>query len=136
MQWRDLAPGRDFALAHSNLSLKDRVPEVERIPSEFIEPLARIRTDLDQFSFVERESLRYHGYTLIDAQLDKYCLRMADTYPIRADDRPPLHRPPLFRAMAEVDADGETPIHQKRRPITDELAIGSQSLFLLRTIKK
>ena len=62
IMWREKKKNqRRFGFVHLHLNLKDR-PEVKyRIPSEYICALARIRTDLDQFSFVEREALMYHG---------------------------------------------------------------------------
>ena len=68
--------GREFAFVHLFLNLKDRPTKPPRIPSECIPALGRIRTDLDQFSFIEREALMYHGYTLIDAQIKKHCGRL------------------------------------------------------------
>ena len=53
---------------HLFLNLKGRKNK-PRVPSEYIPALGGIRTDLDQFSFIEREVLMYHGYTLIDAQI-------------------------------------------------------------------
>ena len=67
---------REFAFVHLFLNLKGRVNTPTRVPSEYIPALARIRTDLDQFSFIEREALMYHGYTLIDAQIQEYCGRL------------------------------------------------------------
>ena len=57
----------EFAFVHLFLNLKDRCTKPPRVPSEYIPALGRIRTDLDQFSPIEREVLMYHGYTLINA---------------------------------------------------------------------
>ena len=67
---RNTVEKRNFAFVHLFLNLKDRCLG-DRLPSEYIPALGRIRTDLDQFSYIEREALMYHGYTLIDAQLKR-----------------------------------------------------------------
>ena len=134
--------GRSFAFMHLFLNLKDRGVE-DRVPSEFIPALARIRTDLDQFSRIERETLMYHGYTLIDAQLKRHCKQLwQSSYDNCAQGD--LVRPPLF-ADGAVDGnvpdkrgedgekrrcDGEMP---NRRRIKHVLAAGRHSLFLLRS---
>ena len=64
---------REFAFVHQFQNLKERSAGLPRIPSEYIGAIGSIRTDLDQFSYIEREALLYHGYTLIDAQLKKHC---------------------------------------------------------------
>ena len=136
--WRDKdANRRSFAFVHLHLNLKDR-PDVEyRVPSEYIPSLAHIRTDLDQFGFVEREVLMYHGYTLIDAQLRKYCKKLihesgAGGPSKRESDR--LRVPPLFRKRAsDQDADG---LLKKREAIKKILTAGSRSSFILRSITR
>ena len=65
-----------FAFTHLAQNLKGSVHEdasVERLPSELIAATARIRTDLDEFSLVEREVLIYHGYTLMKNRVGKHC---------------------------------------------------------------
>ncbi len=66
---------RFFAFIQLYRSLKDREEFVgqNRVPSEYVSALGGIRTDLDQFSHIEREALMYHGYTLIDSQLREWC---------------------------------------------------------------
>ena len=140
------ASGRSFAFVHLFLNLKDRGVE-DRVPSEFIPALARIRTDLDQFSRIERETLMYHGYTLIDAQLKRHCKHLwQSSYDNCAQAE--LARLPLFAdGAADEDApengdgdhrgkgrcDGEIP---NRRRIRHVLAAGRHSLFLLRSVVK
>ena len=139
--WKDSAGGgREFAFVHLFLNLKDR-PNTPRLPSEYIPALGRIRTDLDQFSFIEREALMYHGYTLIDAQIKKHCGRLnALTCNKNGDEpkleTPSLKTPPLFRRSSEQSAErcaGET---QKRKRVKDVLTAGSDPLFLGRSRRK
>jgi predicted acylesterase/phospholipase RssA len=126
---------REFAFIHLYLNLKDR-PDVKcRVPSEYISPLARIRTDLDQFSFVEREALMYHGYTLMDGQLKKYCTNLIDE--ARASDSArnaveKLSVPLLFKRQEE--SYGADEMLKKREKIKKILKAGSQSVFLLRSV--
>jgi predicted acylesterase/phospholipase RssA len=127
VQWRDdQRDSRFFAFAHLFLNLKDR-GVTERLPSEMIPAVARIRTDLDQFSFVERDTLMYHGYTLIDAQIKKYCLPLTAAYPAAND--PPAAVPPLYSSEALETT-------EKRDHIRAELEAGSQKIFLWRSLKK
>ena len=93
---------REFAFVHLFLNLKDR-PNTPRVPSEYIPALGGIRTDLDQFSFIEREALMYHGYTLIDAQIKKYCGRLRALRCNKTCDKPKLEIPPLFRDLSDSD---------------------------------
>jgi hypothetical protein len=122
--WQD-PPRKCFAFVHLFLNLKDRPQVTNRVPSEYIPAIGRIRTDLDQFSYVEREALMYHGYTLIDAQLLEYCPELiAERFP--ADSEPPsLLTPPLFQEG----------IHRSEA-IRRELEAGRQKLYLLRSAKK
>ena len=53
-----------FAFTHLALNLKGSVEDgvgEDRLPSELIVPTAEIRTDLDEFSLIERDALIYHG---------------------------------------------------------------------------
>jgi hypothetical protein len=117
---------RYFGFVHLFLNLKDR-GIAARLPSEIIPAVARIRTDLDQFSLVEREALMYHGYTLIDAQINQYCEPLTQAYP--QSRALPLAEPPLLspEALATV---------KNRDRIRKELEEGAESLFLLRSLKK
>ena len=127
VQWKKDRPAdRYFAFTHLFLNLKDRGVS-ERLPAEMIAGVARIRTDLDQFSFVERDTLMYHGYTLIDAQIRKYCLPLTLAYPVPS--APPLAVPPLYSA-------GALDTTEKRDRIRKEIETGAQKVFLLRSFKK
>lgn len=118
----------EFAFVHLHLNLKDRGTISDRIPSEFIPGIARIRTDLDQFSHVEREALMYHGYTLIDAQIKQYCKDLL----------------PEFQAVPPASALTAPPLFQKkvldsctnRDRIRAELEAGSKNFYLARCLKK
>jgi predicted acylesterase/phospholipase RssA len=134
--WKHL-PDRDheahrFAFIHLFLNLKDRPGAEKRVPTEFVPALGRIRTDLDQFSYVEREALMYHGYTLIDAQIRKYC---ADVFADILTDHPPgeMATPPLFQDSVLNDKSRGA---AARDQIRAELEVGSQNLYLLRSVKK
>jgi predicted acylesterase/phospholipase RssA len=127
VRWKgDGGLGLYFGFVHLFLNLKDR-GVAARLPSEMIPAVARIRTDLDQFSLVEREALMYHGYTLIDAQIRQYCEPLTQAYPLSR--AMPLAEPPLFssRALATTAS---------RDRLRKELEAGAQKLFLLRSLKK
>jgi predicted acylesterase/phospholipase RssA len=137
--WRDRDnERREFAFTHLYLNLKDR-GLTDRLPSEMIPGVARIRTDLDQFSFIERESLMYHGYTLIDAQIQKYCPRLMNAYPPSAASA--MAVPPLFRShprpssatLSTKPARGE---EEERADVRNELELGATSFFILRSLRK
>jgi predicted acylesterase/phospholipase RssA len=121
LAWKREAPSREFAFMHLFLNLKDRV-ESDRLPSEYIPGVARIRTDLDQFSYIETEALMYHGYTLVDAQLNEYCQSVQNP-----ETR--LKVPPLFQAQT---AD---PV-ARRNIIRADLKAGAQNVYLLRCAEK
>lgn len=120
MAWKRELATRRFAFMHLFLNLKDRV-QSDRLPSEYIPGVARIRTDLDQFSYIETEALMYHGYTLVDAQLKDYC---------RGDWKAgiPLCVPPLFRETGNAD--------ERRKVIRADLKAGAQNVYLLRCAEK
>jgi len=127
VQWKkDAGLARYFGFVHLFLNLKDRGVD-ERVPSEIIPAVARIRTDLDQFSLIEREALMYHGYTLIDAQIREYCEPLRQAYP--ESHAVPLAQPPLFSAQALATT-------KKRDRIRKELEAGAQKVFLIRCLKK
>jgi predicted acylesterase/phospholipase RssA len=122
--WQD-PPRKSFAFVHLFLNLKDRPQVTNRVPSEYIPAVAGIRTDLDQFSYIEREALMYHGYTLIDAQLIQYCPELVAERFTGDNPPPPLRTPPLFK-------DGIRLTEAIRR----DLEAGRQKLYLLRSAKK
>lgn len=119
---------KSFAFVHLFLNLKDRPQVTNRVPSEYIPAIGRIRTDLDQFSYVEREALMYHGYTLIDAQIKQYCPELiAQRFAPGAE--PPLRTPPLFRDDLQRQP-------KVRKAMRRDLECGQQKLFLWRSAKK
>jgi len=116
-----------FAFIHLLLNLKDDGRVRKRVSSELVEPLARIRTDLDQFSYIEAEALMYHGYTLIDAMIKRWCRE--GLMPNEDSDVAKLRTPPLFRKSV-----GD--IGENRKLIRSELVAGSEKIFLFRCWKK
>ncbi|MBI4874474.1 MAG: patatin-like phospholipase family protein, partial [Acidobacteria bacterium] len=125
--WRQIDPARRFfGFIHLYLNLKDRAAVVHRTPSEYIPGIAQIRTDLDQFSHVEREALMYHGYTLIDAQLQEYCRPALDSYLVSGA---PQRVPPLFRRDVQAKAGA-------RQELLRDLGAGRQNVFLARSAHK
>ena len=137
-QWgRDgLHPRRRFAFVHLLVNLKSRYGAPPRVSTEILPALGRIRTDLDQFSFVECEALMYHGYTLIDAQLKEYCCDF-----IQEEGKPEalkanLKVPPLFRNDVQRKWSDCALRQNHSNPIRDDLEAGSESLYLLRCWKK
>ena len=71
-----------FAFTHLAQNIKGSVHDgasMERLPSELIASTARIRTDLDEFSLIEREVLIYHGYTLMKNRVGKHCAELVKT---------------------------------------------------------
>ena len=125
---------REFAFVHLFLNLKDRL-NTARVPSEYIPALGGIRTDLDQFSFIEREALMYHGYTLIDAQIKEYCKRLWALIP---GDVPQMEQPPLFRDRPSSDQAAEQCASETklRKRVKDVLTAGSDLVFLFRSRRK
>lgn len=86
-----------FAFTHLAENIKgsdcDGGP-VERLPSELIVPTAQIRTDLDEFSCIERDVLIYHGYTLMKNRIEEYCKKLLEKennpkYRTRNEEWPP-----------------------------------------------
>lgn len=157
--WKDAAQGREFAFVHLYLNLKDRLPAGPRVPSEFIPGLGRIRTDLDQFGYIEREALMYHGYTLIDAQIKTHCPGFLGHFSHQRAAPPELRIPPLFAEQEEEEpaagalGDGRNPVPQepdpagsecrltpaftrRRETIKKHLEAGSVSPLLIRSMKK
>lgn len=126
---------REFAFVHLFLNVKDRCEDVPRVASEYIPAIARIRTDLDQFSFVERETLMYHGYTLVDAQLKKHCRRFLEERARGVSGFAGMRTPPLFLERYQQGSTGENQA-DKRELIKAELEAGQQSVFLLRSLTK
>ena len=133
---RNDSSSREFAFVHLFLNLKDR-SNTPRVPSEYIPALGGIRTDLDQFSFIEREVLMYHGYTLIDAQIQKYCERLKTFIGNETGDVPELAQPPLFFDQPPDPAAEQCVSETKlRKRVKDVLKAGSGRVFLCRSWRK
>lgn len=134
---RNDSSNREFAFVHLFLNLKDR-PNTLRVPSEYIPALGGIRTDLDQFSFIEREVLMYHGYTLIDAQIQKYCERLKTFIGNGTSGVPELAQPPLFLDQPDSDQTTEKCVSETRlrKRVKDVLKAGSGRVFLCRSWRK
>ena len=132
--WRGSDNSREFAFVHLFLNLKDR-SNTPRVPTEYITALGAIRTDLDQFSFIERETLMFHGYTLIDAQINKYCKSLKALIP---SDAVRLRQPPLFRNRLDSDQAAEQCASETklRKRVKDVLRAGSGLVFLFRSRRK
>lgn len=120
---------RRFGFVHLFLNLKDRPNVPYRVPSEFIAAIGRIRTDLDQFSYIEREALMYHGYTLIDAQMRMYCQDKLSEFLIPMPAATTMCTPPLFQ-------DAVLNTEKSREEILGDLRAGSQNVYLLRCANK
>lgn len=133
--------GFRFAFFHLYLNLKDdpRVGD-DRLPTEFIQPTARIRTDLDQFSSIECEALLYHGYTLAGCMVRNWLgpLTVArngyDAPPVVPPDvvsklDEPFLRAPLFHPDVQRD-------DRCRELIKRELKAGEQKVYAIRCLRK
>ena len=133
--WQGSVGGGEFAFVHLFMNLKDRLNPTPRVPSEYIPALGRIRTDLDQFSFIEREALMYHGYTLIDAQIKEHCKNNLAAFIV---DAPKLKQPPLFLDRPSSDQATEQCASETklRKRVKDVLTAGSGSVFLFRSRRK
>ena len=155
----DSTSKREFAFVHLLLNLKDRersTPgdektqdyrdrsghdgQIPRVPTEYIAPLSKIRTDLDQFNFIERECLMYHGYTLIDAQIRKHCCALKNWIECNSGQGgwPAYRRPPLFCERPEDHTDVEPCAGEsrRRRRVQEVLRLGAKSLFLVRSVRR
>ena len=130
--WQSSVGGCEFAFVHLFMNLKDRLNPTPRVPSEYIPALGRVRTDLDQFSFIEREALMYHGYTLIDAQIKEHCKNNLAAFIV---DAPKLKQPPLFLDRPSSDQATEQCASETklRKRVKDVLTAGNGSVFLLRS---
>ena len=119
------------------MNLKER-PHTPRVPSEYVPALGRIRTDLDQFSVIEREALMYHGYTLIDAQIQQHCEKLKALIRDETDHVPELKQPPLFLDRPSSDEAAEQCASETklRKRVKEVLTAGSGIVFLGRSWRK
>ncbi len=156
---KDTASKREFAFVHLLLNLKDREKAsqdgqetqgrtngsghngpVPRVPTEYIVPLSKIRTDLDQFNPIERECLMYHGYTLMDAQIRKHCCKLRKWIKCNSGKGgwPAYRRPALFREGPQDRKEVEPCAGEgrRRRRVQEVLRLGRKSFFLVRSVKR
>ena len=156
---KDTASKREFAFVHLLLNLKDREKAsqngqetqgrtngsghngpVPRVPTEYIAPLSKIRTDLDQFNPIERECLMYHGYTLMDAQIRKYCDALKCWIESNSGNRgwPAYRKPALFREGPQDRKEVEPCAGEgrRRRRVQEVLRLGRESFFLVRSVRR
>ena len=128
---------RGFAFVHLLLNLKGRPCNPPRVPCEYIPELGRIRTDLDQFSPIEREALMYHGYTLIDSQIKKSCKRLLQSSSSKAN-RSSWQTPPLFLDGTDSSGSADKCMSETkvRKRVKEVLAAGSVRLFIVRSWRK
>jgi predicted acylesterase/phospholipase RssA len=144
MDWGDHNkwPDRRFAFVHLLINLKSRYGSPKRVSTSILPALGRIRTDLDQFSPIECEALMYHGYTLIDAQLREYCCDFfrdkegSDGEKDFPNFGAKLKTPPLFTKKVEEDILKKIQGNTSKDPIRQDLEAGSESVYLLRCLKK
>jgi len=140
----------EFAFVHLSKNLKNwegqkvgdkKYQKIkERLRSEFITPVSLIRTDLDEFDLIESLSLMYHGYTLINWQIDAYCPGLRNNYNLRINEFDGWT--PSFLTEENLTGSDKTvtgnkqglPPEKKRGFIAKRLAIGSQLVF--RNIRK
>ncbi|HEY1256330.1 MAG TPA: patatin-like phospholipase family protein [Terracidiphilus sp.] len=146
MAWGDPRNGlnRRFAFVHLLINLKSRYGSPQRVSTSILPALGRIRTDLDQFSPIECEALMYHGYTLIDAQLRGYCcdfFRSKVKEGSKEEKEFPhfeakLKTPPLFTKKVEEKILEKMQGNTSKDPIRQDLEAGSESVYLIRCLKK
>jgi predicted acylesterase/phospholipase RssA len=136
-----MEPGFRYAFFHLYLNLKDD-PGVgdDRLPSEFIQPVARIRTDLDQFSLIECEALMYHGYTLAGALVRNWLGPL--TVGKHGYAAPSVLDQDVLAALAKTEwKDGlfsprVVRDQKKRALIKKELRTGEQPVYVIRCFRK
>ena len=101
---------------------------VERLPSELIDPTAQIRTDLDEFSRIERDVLIYHGYTLMKNRIEKYCKNL-----LEKADNPKYGTnggwPPLFVKLVDPSKSNSECARRSRKRLESYLRPGSSRFF-------
>ena len=111
----------------------------ERLRSEFITPVSRIRTDLDEFDLLESFTLMYHGYTLINWIIDAHCPTLKKKYNLNEkihqfDGWTPAFLTEENLAGVQKTGTGDMSPQQKREFIVKRLDIGSSLIF--RDIRK
>lgn len=123
-----------FSFTHMAMNLKGRT-DGDRLPSELIVPTSELRTDLDEFSRLERDALIYHGYSLMKRQIVQYCAGLK-----REQVGPSLFKsshfswpPPFLEMCAPTDGFKER-AKTARSKIGKFLRVGQSAIF--RDIKR
>ena len=120
-----------FAFTHLAQNIKGSVGDgasLERLPSELIESTERIRTDLDEFSLVERDVLIYHGYTLMKNRVGKYCpelLMAASGSKVKSN----VAWPPRFVALVDSSRGNSRRAAESRKRLQKFLDVSDSQWF-------
>jgi hypothetical protein len=126
-----------FAFTHLALNIKGAPgSEIERLPSEFIGPTAELRTDLGDFSRLERDALIYHGYTLMKHQVERHLpdlTQKSKEGQSMSSAKPPASAasfswPPLFVELCRADGHAQR-ASLARDKIQGFLEVGNSLLF-------
>lgn len=115
---------KEFAFVH--LLDNEKGKSEHRVPTEYIQSLAGLRTDLDQFSYIEQETLMYHGYTLIDAKLKRHCPELLK---LATNQDAEVLVPPIFQ-------EEEKELTKHRQMIRTELETGQDRFSVRRAYRK
>ena len=127
-----------FAFTHLALNLKGSVEDgvgEDRLPSELIVPTAEIRTDLDEFSLIERDALIYHGYTLMKNRVEKYCGKLPEESAGRQlESSPDSHDelfcwPPRFVELVNSAGGFRQRATESREKLAEFLGVGRSLAF-------
>jgi hypothetical protein len=123
----------EFAFTHLALNIKgppDR--KIERLPSELIGPTAELRTDLDEFSRLERDALIYHGYTLMKYRIGEHLSHLhaepKEPHSVPATEAASFSWPPPFVALCQPDGHARR-AHMARDKIQSFLEVGKSAFF-------
>ena len=127
-----------FAFTHLALNLKGSVADgvnEDRLPSELIVPTAEIRTDLDEFSLIERDALIYHGYTLMKNRVKKYCGKLLEESAGRQSVSAPSSHdkifcwPPRFVKLVDPVGGFHRRVTESREKLAKFLGVGRSPVF-------
>ena len=119
-----------FAFTHLALNIKRSGRcwlSAGRLPSELIVPTAQIRTDLDEFSLIEREVLIYHGYTLMKDRVSTYCPGLPNA--ASTVDKKGQKWPPRFVAVMDPSGDNSQRAMESRKRLGTFLDVSSSQFF-------
>ena len=127
-----------FAFTHLALNLKGSVADgvnEDRLPSELIVPTAEIRTDLDEFSLIERDALIYHGYTLMKNRVKKYCGKLLEESAGKQSVSAPSSHdkifcwPPRFVKLVDPVGGFHRRVTESREKLAKFLGVGRSPVF-------